>query len=667
MNFHHPSFLWAFLLLAVPVIIHLFNFRKYKKVIFSNVDMLKEIQTESRKTRQIKKWLVLLSRMLVISALVLAFSRPYIPSDTSTSGRHLVSIYLDNSQSMNGEGEKGQLFESAKNSIRDLVNSLPHNAEIQVIDNELSTFSGRIQSPQNAIKVIDDMEISHKSNSLTRAVQKSNSVFVSEGFNSGHLFAYSDFQVDHKEEASEVDSALQLNLIRMEPKALQNLSIDSVWLSEPVSRPDEPVELKVRIINNGNEDVSSSTFSLAINGIQQTVESFGVAARSEVILEVAFTSNEKGWVSGECSISDVPVVFDNTFYFTVHIKESIRILQIGNPSVDLKKLYSRDKTFIYSSLPAGSVDYGSLSENDFIILNELTDVSSGLSQQLRQFVENGGVLAILPNSAEIHYDGLVNSLNLVQYGSIQLKNLSIMPDDLNHPFIKDVYKKIPKSTLLPKVTKCYILGNGSETESVLRLKDGSNFMTKSTFGVGSVFQFSVPLESEFSNWKDHELFVLTMLKMAFSKSVKQHIASSLFSTGSIASSSKINTEIGLTLVKEPIAVRVESAQSLGAARFWLNDEVREAGVYALSNGENTITEKVALNYPRAESVQNFATDEELEQQFQGGKVEVMSGEVADIKSVTSTMMSGTALWKLFLVLCLIFLLIEILLLRLLKS
>jgi uncharacterized membrane protein len=79
MNFQNPTFLWALLLLAIPLIIHLYNFRQYKKVVFSNLAMLKEIQTQSSKTRQIKKWLILASRMLALAALILAFALPFIP------------------------------------------------------------------------------------------------------------------------------------------------------------------------------------------------------------------------------------------------------------------------------------------------------------------------------------------------------------------------------------------------------------------------------------------------------------------------------------------------------------------------------------------------------------------------------------------------------------
>ena len=155
MKFLFPQFLWALLLLAIPLIIHLFNFRRYKKVVFSNVSMLKEIETQSRKTKQLKKWLILFSRLIALSSLILAFALPYFPSQSSVFSRKLVSIYIDNSQSMLAEGENGQLFENAKNKARQIIKNLPENAEIQIIDNSLSSSSNKIYSTANALRLMN--------------------------------------------------------------------------------------------------------------------------------------------------------------------------------------------------------------------------------------------------------------------------------------------------------------------------------------------------------------------------------------------------------------------------------------------------------------------------------------------------------------------------------
>ena len=64
MAFAQPLFLIALAGLAIPVIIHLFNFRRYKKVYFTNVSFIADIKQESKKRSQLKHLLILLMRLL---------------------------------------------------------------------------------------------------------------------------------------------------------------------------------------------------------------------------------------------------------------------------------------------------------------------------------------------------------------------------------------------------------------------------------------------------------------------------------------------------------------------------------------------------------------------------------------------------------------------------
>ena len=194
MNFLIPQFLWALLLLIIPLIIHLFNFRRYKKVVFSNVSMLKEIETQSRKTKQLKKWLILLSRLMALSSLILAFALPYFPNQSSLFSRKLVSIYIDNSQSMLAEGENGQLFENGKNKARQIIRNLPKNSEIQIIKNSLSFSSNKTYAATNALRLIDEMDVDHRPNNLNGVVKKIESKYKSDSYGHNYSFLISDFQ-----------------------------------------------------------------------------------------------------------------------------------------------------------------------------------------------------------------------------------------------------------------------------------------------------------------------------------------------------------------------------------------------------------------------------------------------------------------------------------------
>src|ERR1700761_60893 len=98
MHFLYSAFLFALVTLAIPVLVHLFNFRRYQKVYFSNVQFLKEIQEQQSSRRNIKERLILACRMLALLFLVFAFAKPYIPgSNAPNAGRQQdISIFIDN-------------------------------------------------------------------------------------------------------------------------------------------------------------------------------------------------------------------------------------------------------------------------------------------------------------------------------------------------------------------------------------------------------------------------------------------------------------------------------------------------------------------------------------------------------------------------------------------
>jgi hypothetical protein len=80
MNFVYPSFLWALTALSIPIIIHLFNFRKTTRIYFSSNRFLRQVQEATTAKRRLKHYLILFSRLLFLLFLVLAFAQPIIPA-----------------------------------------------------------------------------------------------------------------------------------------------------------------------------------------------------------------------------------------------------------------------------------------------------------------------------------------------------------------------------------------------------------------------------------------------------------------------------------------------------------------------------------------------------------------------------------------------------------
>ncbi|MDG1756567.1 MAG: BatA and WFA domain-containing protein [Bacteroidia bacterium] len=663
MKFLFPQFLWALLLLIIPIIIHLFNFRRYKKVVFSNVTMLKEIETQSRKTKQLRKWLILLTRIIALSSLILAFAIPYIHSKDSLFGRKLISIYIDNSQSMLAEGENGQLFEVAKNKAREIIRTLPKNSEIQVIDNGLSFSSNKTNSSSNALRLIDNMDIDHRPNDLSGVLKKIESMFKSDSYGHNYTFLISDFQSQERTDNIALDSNYHIYGCPVYPNLSQNLAIDSVWLIKPITQSFKPIEMMARIHNYGRKGNFLSNLTLKINGVQRVVKSIDIPENSYRDVPLSFIYSGTGWLGGELTVSDVPIDFDNSYYFSILIDSSIKVLQLGEDSDEFSRIFDSDSLFYFSHSDLNQIDYSGLNFYDCIILNQLPKMSSGLISQLKNFVEDGGVLSVVPGVSNISYTDFFSELGISNYQIKVDDEMGVSPLSISGVFLKDAYKQIPSNLLLPKIKTYYRLKSNPQSDKIIYLKDGTEILTKTDIGSGSVFQSTVPFDSNF-NYTSSELFVIIQLKIAFSKRKTQSIASEINSTNPVylpKSSGLIHLRKGNSDI-----VTESYTHSLGS-RFWLNDAISESGIYSVFDSEELPIAKLAFNYSRKESHQNYLDEVRIDEVFDNTQFTMNKNNMVSLLKSTQDLQNRSQLWKVFILVCLIFLMIEILLLRFVKS
>ena len=177
MTFVHPLFLWALAVVAVPIIIHLFNFRKYKKVYFTNVKFLRELQQESKSKSRLKELLILAARCLSLAALVLAFCQPFSPNKNNAikqAGATALSLYVDNSFSMQMVEKQGPLFEIAKTRAKEVVKAYSNADRFQIISNDFEGKHQRFYSKEDALNVIEALKITASPRFLSEVINRQN-------------------------------------------------------------------------------------------------------------------------------------------------------------------------------------------------------------------------------------------------------------------------------------------------------------------------------------------------------------------------------------------------------------------------------------------------------------------------------------------------------------
>jgi len=683
MKFVYPEFLWALFAIAVPIIIHLFNFRKFKKVNFSNVKFLKEVKQETQSKSNLKHLLVLLMRILAVTAMVLAFCLPYIPGDgTQRAGAKAVSVYIDNSFSMDGINTNGRLFELAQNRIVTLVqDNYEPTDRFQLVTNDFEGKHQRFVNRESFLRMLDETKISPSARNLSEVMGRQQDAFAEENATTQLSFWFSDFQKSTSDfESLPSDTSMQVYLQPIPPEESKNVYIDSIWFGTPVRQMNQQEELFLRVVNTSDDEYATIPVRLEVNGQQKAVGSFSMAGQSSIDTVLYFTNTESGYQQAKVSIQDYPITFDDDFYFAYEVAAQIPVLAIEPDGTDnsgqyFGSIFQNDPFYQFSIVNERAIDYGTLSDYNFIVLSELPNISSGLAQELSRFIDNGGSVMVFPagDMNKASYNTFLESVRSNRFVSLESTPAKVAKINLEHALYHQVFDFVPKNIDLPMAQKHYKLERPlqSSAEDVLRLQNGDVFLSSNTFGKGKVYVSAVPLNNSFSNFTRHAVFVTTLLRAA-ELSVPSN---PLYYTigrdeGAELTNFRATGEQTFRLSNTASGYEVipEHRNFGGKTTILFRNQIQEAGNYDLSfDGESKGT--LGFNYPRKESDPEAYGIDELEALLPDLGLDNFSLIAADgnSNSFATDVLREKHYWKYCIMAVLFFLALEVLLLKLWKN
>ena len=167
MSFANPLMLFGLAAILVPIIIHLFNFRRYKTIYFSNVQMLEDIQKKTKRASQIQQLIVLLLRILGIACLVLACAQPFLKSGKNAMKKgNVISIFVDNSYSMESESENGSNLYDAVDAAKNIVQSFDYSDDFVLTTQDFSGEESHLLNKDQALEMLDRITVSPNSHSF---------------------------------------------------------------------------------------------------------------------------------------------------------------------------------------------------------------------------------------------------------------------------------------------------------------------------------------------------------------------------------------------------------------------------------------------------------------------------------------------------------------------
>ena len=680
MSFTHPEILYGLFAILIPVIVHLFNFRRYKKYYFSNVALLREFSFETKRKSRLKHLLVMLLRMLVIAALVIAFAGPYNETDTAEITNKTKAIYVDNSFSMEAGDRNGRLFDHAVATARQIVKQSERDVEFLILDNS-GFLPQRALNKDEALSKIDELKIEPK-HKTTAAVIEDFKMFVAKQKTNGlSAYLFSDFQKSAFDANSfPADSLVSWNFISMQQQSSNNILIDSCWIEEPVVLARKINTLMVRLKNASDQDSPKTAIKLFVNAQNKSVAETDLPAHSSKIVKMQFSTIEEGWNSAYFEIEDYPINFDDKLYFTFYVDSKINVLTIStkNENKYLRAFFATDSIFNFKQITSHSINYQNLSDKQLIILDAGENISSGLISELKKYVNKGGKLFVFPPSDNntVQLNSLLSAFNAGKISGPIKTESRVKGIKLKNSLFSNAIESIPENADLPVVYEKFSFHNNynNKTETLISLVSGDAFLLKKNFGSGILYLIAVPLNPEFSNLSSHPLFIPLMYGASIEGKGSQHLFSTIGNnkkmTIALKSTQNQNRDIVFNIKKEDSGMSVIPPQNLKGNKleFSLPEQLNESGIYRLmlSDKQEAL---LGLNYNREESVMDFYSLEELEEMLNKSKLSrfsVLEMQSNSQEKFINSLENESRLWLLFIIFALLFLLSETMVLRLWK-
>ena len=638
MQFKHPELLYALLLLLIPIIIHLFQLRRFQKVAFTNVQFLKQVTLQTRKSSQLKKWLILLIRLLLLVAIILAFAQPYASKLENLKTKTETVIYLDNSFSMQAKGEKGELL---KRAVQDIIAVLEEKDEVTIFTNN-STLKKATK------KTVTDelLTLEYTSNQLDydASILKGKQLFSKEVSTLKNLILISDFQQQQKDLIITSDSLINLSLVQLQPINTNNISIDSVYISKTNLNT---IELTV-LLKLHAEVIDEISVSLFNNDmlIAKTV------VNGQNGLKGTFTLSNNSKINGKIEIEDSSLQFDNILYFNINERPKIKVLSINSANDNFLKRVFTDDEFNFTSTDYNRLNYNEIEQQNLIVLNELETLPLALINALSLFKNNGGNMLIIPsdNVSISSYNQFFSNFSNLKFNKINNTEKRITIINFSHPIFDNVFDKKVSNFQYPKVNTFYNISTSNSP--ILQFEDGKPFLIQS----GNVFVFSSALNIKNSNFINSPLIVPTLYNIGRRSLQQPKLYFTIGKENTFDVSTTMQQDDILKLKSNEVEIIPQQRTYSNKVTITTNETPDIAAIYAISNNTE-ILEYVSYNYNRNNesnlsylnlgTIKNAAIKNSIPQFFN------------DIKSGANI----NELWKWFVIFAAMLLIIEMLILK----
>lgn len=584
MQFKHPEILYFLFLLLIPILVHLFQFRKFKKEYFTNVRFLKSISIQTRKSSQLKKWLLLACRLLLFFCLILAFAQPFFDAKDSQNRSNETYIILDNSFSMQAKGKKGELL---KRAIQELLETTPENKNFSLLTNTESYWNTDIKSIRSTLQNLKYSAIPFELNAILARINAHPTNAKKD------IIVISDAVGINEKQLKNISKNDLCYFVIPESEQKNNLSIDSVFIAETTN---DFYDIEVNLSRFGNEIKS---VPVAIYNqkklIAKTVANLDSSKKS-----LHFNIAKQDF-QGYVSISDNSLTYDNSYYFSIANTKKTKLISIGENAKSnfLQRIYTPDE-FNYSNTELSTLDYNTLEKQDAIVLNELDEIPQALQITLKDFVQKGGNLILIPSvkSSATALTSFMSAFGNFQFKSIETNSKLITKINFDHPLFSGVFENKINNFQYPMTKSSFGISN--KQSAALLYEDQSPFLSTIQNTSGTVSVFSAALNTENSNFQQSPLIVPVFYKMALFNQNNGVNALTIGNSNPFIVDASLSKD-GILEIKNEQEQFIPTQQIMNTkVKLTFNDLPQQAGNFEIYNQKQWV-ENISFNYNRSES------------------------------------------------------------------
>lgn len=417
LGFLNSLFLFGLAAMALPIIIHILNRRRIRKVPFSSLEFIFELSRRRMSKVNLRRWIILLLRTLAIVLLVLAFARPTLRSNAALfmpgkAPKHVV-ICLDASASMRAERETGTAFTVAQDIAKKVVDESGGNDVIDIVvsrGQSETVFDSGTRNKQIVKNMIDNLEPSNEHGVLSRGVDAAVEKIRSSEIKTGEVYVISDFResADSLRVGDDRDG-IGVILLPVYREAIDNVSIDRVFTPRKLIRPGEVVRISVALSNHSRQTAADFPVELVIDGKRKAEELVSLSPSASTTITFSVSVNRWGTYRCRVSKNRDRLSVDDDRFFLLEVSQKVPVtLMRGRKFTDegnqvaayfyvdkaLNPRGSGDGEFGVTVIDEKDLTASSLPQKGVVVWTEPKELDRNRFELLRRYVAGGGALLV---------------------------------------------------------------------------------------------------------------------------------------------------------------------------------------------------------------------------------------------------------------------------------